>query len=273
MPALPALPSETVGTDLMLTNAVKGKLSRGEAVIGVFLGTSDARFVELCGYAGFDYVLLDAEHFPLSDSDVEHLVRAAEVVGIPAFVRVAANRPEIIRRVLDVGAWGVMIPQVRSAEEATAAVAATKYAPLGTRGAAVSRVAGSGTTTSFREWAEISNRETMVIIQIETREAVDRLNDILQVEGVDAFEIGRSDLSQSLGLPGLPSDLLVRAYVDKAVETILQNGRVLGDTTDDQAEAAALIASGYRMVACHLDRLAIQSARKSIVSARTPSKT
>jgi len=187
----------------VLKNSVKAMLSAGRPAFGVFVGTSDPRWVEMCGRAGFDYVLLDAEHYPFTLREIENLVRAAELFDMPAFARVAANRPEIIRQTLDVGVWGVMIPRVRDRGDAEAAVQAAKYAPRGDRGAQVTRLAGSGTTSlGFGDWARISNDETMVIIQIETREAVENLAEIMSVPGVDAFELGRLDLAQSLGFPG-----------------------------------------------------------------------
>jgi 4-hydroxy-2-oxoheptanedioate aldolase len=250
---------------MLLKNPVKEKLSRGEAVIGIFVGTADPRLVEICGIAGYDYVLLDAEHSPFSERDIEGLVRAAEVMGIPAFVRVPTNRHEVILRILDVGAWGIMVPQVHNRQEAEAAVQAVKYAPLGRRGSSTPRVAGYGTTIGFREWTEISNRETLLIVQIENRDAVENLPEILQVPGIDAFELGQSDLSQSLDLPGATDDPRVKEYVDRAVDMILGAGRTLGDTTNDPAEAARLLDRGYRMVASNLNRLAF-NAGKSFVT-------
>jgi 4-hydroxy-2-oxoheptanedioate aldolase len=253
----------------VLKNRVKAMVSAGQPAVGVFVGTIDPRFVEMCGPAGFDYVLLDAEHYPFTLREIENLVRAAELVSLPTFVRVAANRPEIIRQTLDVGVWGVMIPRVYSRDDAEAAVQAAKYAPLGNRGAQVSRVAGLGSTPlAFGEWAQISNDETMVIIQIETREAAESLSEILDVPGVDAFELGRLDLAQSLGFPGQGDHPTVRHYHDKAVKQILAAGRVLGDTTDDPAEAAAFLAKGYRMVACHLDRVALRATRAWVTGVR-----
>lgn len=253
----------------MLRNSVKAKVSAGQSVIGAFLGTTDPRFAELCGHAGFDYVLLDAEHYPFTIGDIENLSRAAEAAGLTTLVRVAANRPELIRQTLDAGAWGVMIPMVRTAADAAAAVGAAKYAPLGTRGAQVSRVAGAGTTMGFAEWAQISNDETMVIMQIETREAVENLTEILAVSGIDVFELGRLDLAQSLGFTGQGDHPTVREYHDRAVGQILDAGRALGDTTDDPAEAAAFLAKGYRMVACHLDRTAFKATKAFIAGARS----
>lgn len=252
----------------MLKNPVKEKLSRGEPVIGIFVGMFDPRLVEICGRAGFDYVLLDAEHAPFSEREIEHLVRAAQVAGIPAFVRVPVNRPEVILRIMDVGAWGVMVPQIRTRADAEDAVAAVKYAPLGSRGSSVPRIAGFGTAFGFREWTEISNRESMVIIQIEHRDAVENLDEILEVEGIDAFELGQADLSQSLGLPGATSDPKVREHVDRAVAKIIGAGRILGDTTTDPTEAAAFLDRGYRMVACSLHRLVYQGGKKFVDSVR-----
>lgn len=257
----------------MLKNPVKEKLRRGEPVIGVFVGTADPRLVEICGHAGFDYVLLDAEHAPFNEREIENLVRAAELSGMPAFVRVPANRHDVISRVLDVGAWGIMVPQVHNRQEAEAAVQSVKYAPTGSRGSSVPRVTGFGAAMGFREWTELSNRETVVIVQIENRDAVENLSEIMQVPGVDAFELGQSDLSQSFGVPGSTEDPRVRDYLERAIKTVLGAGRALGDTTNNPTEAAALLRQGYRMVACGLEDLLAEGGRNFVTGARAGRNT
>ena len=252
----------------MLENRIKAALAAGQSVLGAFIGTSDPRLVDICGQAGFDYVLIDAEHYPFTTGEIEGLARAAELAGMASLVRVPTNEPQVIRETLDAGPWGVMIPQVHDRAEAEAAVRAVKFAPLGTRGASVPRVAGYGNTMKLGEWAQISNDQTMVIIQIETREAVDNLAEIMEVPGIDAFELGRSDLSQSLGVPGQGDHPLVREYHDKAVAAILGAGRVLGDTTDDPSQASDFLARGYRMVACNLTRLAFKAGQAYVTAAR-----
>jgi 2-keto-3-deoxy-L-rhamnonate aldolase RhmA len=156
---------------------------------------------------------------------------------------------------------GIMVPQVRSAAEAEAAVRAARHAPLGTRGLAPGRMAGYGSRASLREQAEWVNRETMVIVQIEHYEAVDHLDELLRVQGIDAFEMGQADLSQSLGLPGQSDHPKVRPYIERTIDTILGSGRVLGDTTNDPQAAQALLDRGFRMVACHLHKLITQGGR------------
>lgn len=249
-------------------NPVKEKLSRGEPVIGIFVSTVDPRLVEVCGQAGFDYVLLDAEHAPFSERECENLVRAAQLVGIPAFIRVPVNSPKVILRYLDIGALGVMIPGVRSAEEARAAVQAVRYAPLGSRGASTARLAGFG-GYNFKQWAEVANRETMVIVQLEHKDVIDDLPNVLEVEGIDAFEMGQADLTQSFGVTAIPDHPQVQEYIERAMSTVLSAGRVLGDTTNNPQEAAALIQRGFRMVACSLNALVLAGGSSFVNAIRT----
>lgn len=245
----------------MLGNTVKRKLAAGKSVVGIWVGTSDPRLIELCGIAGFDYVVIDAEHSPISERTCEELVRAAEVHGLTSIVRVPDNREKVILRYLDVGALGIIVPQIKSREDAERAVRAARYAPMGQRGMSAGRLSGYGASMNIQDYVERINQETVVILQIEHKQAVDQLAEILAVEGVDAFEIGRADLSQSLGLPGNGTRPEVAAYVQRAVEGILGAGRVLGDTTDDPEEARALLARGYRMVACHLTGVLLKAGK------------
>jgi 4-hydroxy-2-oxoheptanedioate aldolase len=252
----------------MVINHVKAKLAQNQPVFGVFVSSPDPRLIELCGLAGFDYVVIDAEHSPISERECEQLVRACELSGLTPIVRIPDNTPKVILRYLDVGAMGIMVPQVRSVAEAEAAAKAARHFPLGDRGLAPGRMTGYGSRATLREQADWVNRETMVIVQIEHRDAVQQLDGLLEVEGIDAFEMGQADLSQSLGLPGQPDHPLVREYIDRTIQTVIGRGRVLGDTTNDPRTALALLDQGFRMVACHLHKLVIQGGQDFVKQVR-----
>lgn len=231
----------------MRKNVTKEKLINGEVVIGTFVTFPSATIVEICGHAGFDFVILDAEHGPLTPGSCEDLVRAADVTGMTPIVRVTRNHPKDILRYLDIGALGVQIPMVRTAEDARRAVEAVKYYPLGQRGAGGARASAWGMRGGFGQYMIDSNRETMVIIQIETQEAVENISSILSVEGVDAILIGRLDLSQSLGVPGKTDDPLVTETVDRLIEEAQGTDIAVGLFELDPQRACSFTGRGVRL--------------------------
>jgi 2-keto-3-deoxy-L-rhamnonate aldolase RhmA len=176
------------------------ELLRGpRALLGMFIGMPAASLVEMCGYAGFDFVIIDNEHGPGGIESTEHLLRAARASGVIPVVRTFEAD---ILRTLDIGASAIQVPQVTTAEQARRIVAAAKYPPVGTRGAAFStRAAGYGFFGGERHVGD-SNAGTAVIVMAETREALDNLDAILSVPGIDAVFFGPNDLSFSLGHPG-----------------------------------------------------------------------
>ena len=218
----------------MRENTLKQKLESRQAVFGVMLTFPSAPVVEMLGHLGFDWVLIDNEHGSITVENSEDLVRAAELSGIAPIVRPVANKPEIIAPFLDRGAWGVQVPHVNTAEEARAAVDAVKYHPLGHRGIfSGSRPAGFGLSGSTADYVEDANRNTLVCLMLEEVEAIENLEEMVQVEGVDVFFIGSGDLSQSMGYPGQQTHPEVQALMEKGVSVIREAGRVAGVSCPD----------------------------------------
>lgn len=211
-----------------MKNVTKEKLKKGEVVIGTFVTFPSPTIVEICGHAGFDFVIFDAEHGTLSPGSCENMVRAADVTGMTSIVRVPYNHPKVILGYLEIGAQGVQIPMVRTAEDARRAVEAVKYYPQGQRGAGGARASAWGMKGGFGRHIVDSNRETMVIIQIETKEAVENISDILSVEGVDAVLIGRLDLSHAMGIPGKTDDPKITEAVDNIIAASQGTGVSVG---------------------------------------------
>ncbi len=210
----------------MRKNVTKEKLKKGEVVIGTFVTFPSATTVEICGHAGFDFVLLDAEHGPLSPGACEDLVRAADVTGMTPIIRVPDL--EDLPRYLDIGALGVQIPMVRTADDVRRVVEAVKYPPVGQRGLGGARASAWGMKGGFGQYVVDSNRETMVIVQIETKEAVENISAILAVEGLDAVLIGRLDLSQSLGMLGKTEDPVISEMVERVINAARGTGVAVG---------------------------------------------
>lgn len=168
--------------------------------IGSWITIPHPSVAEIMAMAGFDWLVIDTEHSPIGISEAEELIRVIQLCGIPGLVRVDENNPNSIKRVMDSGASGVIVPMVNTKDQAVQAVKAVKYPPLGHRGVGLGRAQGYG--TMFKEYQHWVAKESTVIIQIEHIQAVNNIEAILSVDGVDGFIVGPYDLSSSLGIPG-----------------------------------------------------------------------
>src|SRR5215471_4578346 len=204
------------GLSAMQQNRVKKILREGGLALGTHAGgIADPQIVELIGLAGFDAAFIDMEHTTYDLHDVQLAVMAAERVGITPIVRTPGFDPAFILRLLDMGVQGVQVPHVSSAKTARAAVNAVRYPPLGERGmAAGSRAADYGRIPLVEHMAQ-SNREILLACMIEDMEAVERIDEIAAVEGVDLLAVGPSDLSRSLGVSGQPDHPRLVAAIDR----------------------------------------------------------
>lgn len=209
----------------MFKNRTKEKLAAGQAVWGVMTSDPSPYSMEALGYAGFDWVLLDNEHGFVTVDALEGAVRACEVTGMTPIVRPIMTRPEFIRPFMDLGAHGVQVPQVDTADEAKVAVDAVKYAPLGKRGYGPSRYSRGYSAT---EWVEVSNQETLVCIMIESPLGIANAGAIARVPGVDVVFVGQGDLSLAMGHPGQMAHPDVTQAAELAVSAILEAGKVAG---------------------------------------------
>ncbi|PSQ12080.1 aldolase [Halobacteriales archaeon QS_7_69_60] len=186
--------------------------------VGTWCSLSDPAVVELAAGGDVDFVVVDTEHTPMGLETVADCLRAAAAGGCPAVARVPWNDPVRIKRLLDLGPEGLLVPMVDTAAEAREAVAATRYPPAGVRGIAAARAADYG--RSFERYVESTHRELTVAVQVESETAVDNAADIAAVDGVDALFVGPADLSAALGCFGDHDAAAFRA----AVETVLAAG-------------------------------------------------
>ena len=213
----------------MNQNRMKRKLLSGQPAFGVSVMFPSPHVVDMAGRLGFDWVLIDCEHGSISLESVELMAMAAEAADITPIARPPVNSFEAIGQLMDRGVMGVQVPHVNTAKDARRAVEAVKYHPQGKRGLAAGvRSASYGYGMSMSEYAERSNAETLVCVQLEEAEAVRNVEEIVQVEGVDVFFVGPSDLSQSLGYPGRPDAPAVREAMDSVFGTISAAGKVSG---------------------------------------------
>lgn len=219
----------------MFKNVLKEKLEAGKAVFGVQITFHSAEMVEMLGYLGFDWVLIDNEHGSITVDNSEPMIMASELSGIAPIVRPISGQPEIIQPFLDRGAWGLQVPHVNTADEARAVVDAVKFYPLGHRG-----MYGRGRPARFGfegrpgEYTQEANRETFVCAMIEEVEAVENLDEMVKVEGVDVFFVGSGDLSQSMGYPGQQTHPEVQKMVERAIGVIRGAGKIAGASSPNE---------------------------------------
>lgn len=232
-----------------MDNKIKTKMQK-EAVLGVFQGFNAPNMVEIIGYAGLDFIVFDSEHGYMSPETMENMVRAAECSGLTPFIRVPQNERQYILRALDIGAMGVHVPMVDTREDAEKAVYHAKYYPRGGRGLAFSqRSTRYGVGVDKRQYLEESNRETMVMVHLETRKAIESLPRILEVEDIDILFIGPTDLAQSLGYYGDPSHEEVQEMITKALGLIIEAGKVPGVFIGNIASASKWVKLGAKYIA------------------------
>ena len=220
-------------------NKVKHKLERGEVATAISGKNNTAEIIEQLGDLGFDAAWIETEHGPIDFADIPDLTRACDLWGMTSIVRVNLNLPGVIYRTLDVGAQGIVVPHVNTAEEARAVVQASKFEPIGTRGNYTGRQ-GIGVADYVRK----ANDETLVIVLIEDIVAVDNLAEILTVDHIDVFFVAPGDLAQTMGHLGQPSHPEVLATVDRVIGQVTAAGRVAGarvqdDTVEDYIKKGA----------------------------------
>jgi 2-dehydro-3-deoxyglucarate aldolase len=203
--------------------------------------------------AGFDWLVVDLEHTTISIEQAGELIRIIDLCGIAPLVRLTSNHPDQIKRVMDAGAHGIIVPMVNSVEEAIKAVSSTRYAPRGGRGVGLARAQRYG--SGFKDYLQWQEDGPVVIVQIEHRDALNQLDDILTVSGVDGFIIGPYDLSCSMGIPGQFDDPEFKIAMDR----ILAAGQRVGISAGlhivepDQLRLSQAIKEGYRFIAYSVD--------------------
>lgn len=204
-------------------NSLKVKMAAGEVVTGLLNSVPSPWLVEMIGYAGYDFVILDMEHLSVNPESIENMIRAAECAGLTPLVRVPANRPDAITHALDSGAQGIVIPRVSTPEQARQVVNASRYHPLGERGITGGRTTGFG-TLDLASYFERANREILVVLMIEDQQGVECIDDILKVPGIDWILEGAIDLSQSLGVPGDAQHPNVQAAILTVAQACQRHG-------------------------------------------------
>jgi 4-hydroxy-2-oxoheptanedioate aldolase len=235
----------------MQRNTFKHNLAAGKLQIGLWSSLCSNIAAEIIGDSGYDWILLDTEHSPNEIPDLVGQLQGMQASPTTPIIRPAWNDAVLIKRCLDIGAQSLLLPYVQNAEEARAAVAATRYPPHGIRGVSVAaRASRYGRTPGYLTKA---NDEICVLVQVETRSALGELEAIAEVPGVDGVFIGPSDLAASLGHVGNPQHADVQKAIKSAVERLTAVGKPAGMLTGNEEEAKRYIDWGYKFVAIGSD--------------------
>ena len=237
---------------MKLLNEFKNRLKEGKTVFGPFMKSTDPAFIEVAGYSGFDFVILDMEHGPAGFSELQNLIRAALIANIMPIVRTSDSDEISIGKPLDLGALGVQIPQVTSADMASSCVSAARFFPNGERGVCRFVSAANYSLMQREEYFEKSN-ESLIIIQIEGKEAILDIDNILRTKGIDIIFIGPYDLSQSLGVPGQISHPVVLEAMNDIVKKARSLGIIVGTFTDTLQSADMWKKAGVQYISYSVD--------------------
>lgn len=242
---------------------LKAKLAHSEITIGSWITLGHSAIAEIMASAGFDWLVLDMEHSVLELSEVQTIIQILDGKQCPVIVRLTSNHPDQIKRVMDAGATGIMVPMIKSAADARSAVNAMYYPPRGQRGVGLARAQGFGASfQAYRQWLE---QNAVIVVMIEHIDAVNAIDSILAVPGIDAYIIGPYDLSGSMGRPGD----LNHPDVQTAINRILEAGKRAGKPggihviEPDPEALQQRIQSGFNFLGYSLDIRILDSVCRS----------
>jgi 4-hydroxy-2-oxoheptanedioate aldolase len=239
-------------------------LGAKEVLYGTWVQTPSPEVVEILGWSGWDFVILDLEHGPYGPEGLPHLIRAAEAAETAPFVRVPFTAPQEVGKALDLGAAGIVIPGVRSADDGAAAVRLTRFPPHGSRGSSPSTRQLHYSAVPFATLTATDAPQPLMVLQVEARLAMSDLGSILAIQGLDVVFIGPYDLSTSLGLPGQFDHPKVREAISEIVEKAGEHGVAVGIWVPDAPSARFWVDHGVRFVTVSNNELMLFTASSNL---------
>lgn len=245
-----------------MQSTFKARLKAGERLYGAMISLPCAATAEILADVGLDWFFIDSEHGPLEISDIGHILRA---VGdkVACIVRVPEAAEVPIKKVLDMGATGIIVPQVNTAQQATDVVRWAKYAPLGARGVGLSRAHGYG--LRFGEYIATANDQTVVMVQAEHVLAVENIDAIVRVPGIDALQLGPYDLAASMGKMGQIDDPKVVAAIDRIMNAGLAAGLAIGCFGLSAESIKTYVDRGSNLICAGVDTMLLGKAARELV--------
>jgi 4-hydroxy-2-oxoheptanedioate aldolase len=252
----------------MTDKNIKIRLAQGEILVGTMIRMiRDPGIVEICKTAGYDFIFIDMEHGTRSIETICDMLGRAYSCGLPTIVRTPKRQGFIMSWVADAGATGVMQPCTNNPEDTQYLVDAIKYPPVGQRGFGTMQPCTGYIGTNAHEVMPAINEKIIAVAQIETVEAIDRLDEIAAVPGIDALVVGPNDLSISMGISGQTSDKRVIEATEKIITTAKKHGKISGTHIGNPVAIRDWIKKGMRLVACSTDVALYYQASKDIVAA------
>ena len=244
---------------------IRARALEGETLLGVFLDLGSPLSAEICGRAGYDWVLIDLEHGAATEASLLAHLHAVGVTPAAALVRPQSGERLRIGRALDLGAEGVMVPRLDTADQVYEAVGYLRYPPAGGRGVAL-RTRGAGLGSRGHDQVGEVNERTLGIIQIESATAVAEVDHIAAIDGVDVLFVGPTDLSHSLGVPGKFADPSYLAALDTVVAACVRHGKSAGILLYDSAVVARHVELGFRFIGLGADGSFVANGAKAILA-------
>jgi 4-hydroxy-2-oxoheptanedioate aldolase len=247
-------------------NPFKQALQEGKQQYGYWLGLCNPLSAELCANLGYDWLLIDAEHAPNDVRTVMAQLQAIEGSGSHAVVRLVQGETALIKQMLDIGAQTLLIPMVETAQQAEHIVRAMHYPPTGVRGVGTA-LARAARWNICDDYFSVADQQVCLLIQVESVNALENLDEILTVDGIDGVFIGPADLAASMGHLGNPAHPDVKAAVEQATAKIRAAGKAAGTLATNKAIASHYEAAGMQFVALGVDTLALAAAAKNTLTA------
>ena len=252
----------------MRPNPVKQKVENGEVSIGTFMFEFNSTGIgRIAAEAGAEFAVFDMEHTGWSIETIRSLVATSRCTDMIPYVRIPATEYHFVARLLDVGAMGIMVPMVETAEQAQLLVDSAKYPPVGRRGAAFGVAHDDYQGGDIVQKIQQANERTHVIAQIETAQGVDHVDEIASIDGIDVLWIGHFDLTNSLGIPGQFDHPDFRDAISKVLAACERHGKVPGFMAGDVAHGQQLLDDGFRMIAYGGDLWVYQTALREGLTA------
>ena len=251
----------------MRKNRMKERLKAGEVVVGAFNTLHAPAVLEILGLVGLDFVIVDAEHSPVTPETAENLYRAAELRDLSLVTRIGENSQQVIQKFLDAGSPGVLIPLVNTRGEAQSVVDAVKYPPVGKRGLAGTRSAEWGLTSSMADYVKEANQETLVAVQVETLESVKNFDEIASLDHIDVIFFGPSDISSSLGYPGELRHPEVLSLIERLGKETVKAGKAAGTIARDGSECKYWKDRGFQWLCTGVSGFLTQGTRSYLKDA------
>jgi 2-keto-3-deoxy-L-rhamnonate aldolase RhmA len=241
----------------------RARLKRRDKLLGTMVTLPTPATAEILAGLGFDWLFVDGEHGPLETRELAAILQAVSR-DVACLVRVPEASEVPIKKALDLGAAGIIVPQVNTAEQAADVVRFARYAPEGARGVGLARAHGYG--MRFREYVESANAEIAVVVQAEHARAVDNIESIVRVPGVDAVLLGPYDLAASLGKMGQVDDAVVVAAIRRVTEACVAAGMPLGYFGVTAAAVEPYVERGYTLIVAGVDTLFLGQAAKALLT-------